>query len=392
MQTAASTAVPAVPLDVVATEVGTQAIVSWSPAQVAQPVTSYTVQNNFASDGLPLPDVSIVPNSGGLYPPTSVTIPGLATGVVYQFQILAGNAQGASGLSAPSNSIPLGITLPGTPIAAKATAGDTQAFVTWTLPQSVNGIISYTVTARINGAATGITATVPAPAPGSSSGSAIVSGLTNGTAYTFTVHATNAAGNGFESAPSLPITPLITNVPNTTIIVLGPAGVASTPVQVTYTVVVTNASLFPIQNVAIYNILTTIDGASILSIAPDQGTCTAVGPGIMQSICSAASMAPGQVININVVAQMNAATITLSSKVTAFDPNGVSTTFSQAFRTTQPSQPPPPPPPGTRIPVSVQASAIPTDLKAGGAGTILWNITNNTPNAANKVVFTITID
>ncbi len=392
MQTAASPAVPGAPLDVVATENGIQATVSWSPAQVAQPVTSYTVQNNFASNGLPLPDISVVPNGGGLYPPTSVAIPGLAAGVVYQFQVFASNAQGPSALSAPSNSIPLDVTVPGTPSAAKATAGDTQASVSWTLPQSVNGITSYTVTARINGAATAITATVPAPAPGSSSGSAIVSGLTNGTAYTFTVHATNAAGNGFESAPSLPITPLITNVPNTTIIVLGPAGVATTPTQVTYTVVVTNASLFPIQNVAINNILTTIDGASILSIAPDQGTCTAVGPGVTQSICSAASMSPGQVININVVAQMNAATITLSSKVTAFDANGVSTTFSQAFRTTQPSQPPPPPPPGTRIPVSVQASAIPTDLKAGGAGTILWNITNNTPNAANNVVFTITID
>jgi hypothetical protein len=391
-QTAAALAVPGATLDVVATEVGTQANVSWSPAQIAQQVDSYTVQNNFASDGAPLPDVSVVPNTGSLYPPTSVTIPGLATGVVYQFQVFASNAQGASALSAPSNSIPPGITLPGTPTAPKATAGDTQAFVTWTLPQSVNGITSYTVTARINGAATAFTSTLPPPAPGSSSASAIVSGLTNGTPYTFTVHATNAAGNGFESAQSLPITPLITNVPNTTIIVLGPAGVASTPAQVTYTVVVGNASLFPINNITIDNILTTIDGAFLISAIPDQGTCTPIGTGTTETICSVASMSPGQTFNITVVAQMNASTITLSSKITAFDANGVSTTFSQAFRTTQPSLPPPPPPPGTKIPVTVQGNAIPTDVHPLSQGTMLWTVTNNTAIPANNVAFTITMD
>ena len=391
-QTAAASAVPGAPLDVVAAEIGTQASVSWSPAQAAQPVTSYTVQNNFASNGVPLPDVTLVSNSGALYPPTSVTIPGLVSGVVYQFQVFASNAQGPSALSAPSNSIPLGITLPGTPTAAKATAGDTQASVTWTLPQSVNGILSYTVTARINGAATAITATVPPPPPGSGSGSAIVSGLTNGTAYTFTVHATNSAGNGFESTPTLPVTPLISNVPNTRIIVLGPAGVASTPVQVTYTVVVTNASLFPLNNVSINNVLTTTDGAFLVSAVPDQGTCSAVGAGITQTVCSVASMAPQETFNITVVAQMNAATITLSSKITAFDANGVSTTFSQAFRTTQPSLPPPPPPPGTRIPVTVQGNAIPTDVHPLSQGTILWTVTNNTALPASNVAFTITID
>ncbi|MGC2695473.1 MAG: fibronectin type III domain-containing protein [Candidatus Angelobacter sp.] len=391
-QTAAAPAIPGAPLDVVAAEIGSQAAVSWSPAQVAQPITSYTVQNSFASDGEPLPDVAVVPDAGSIYPPTSVTIPGLAAGTVYQFQVVAANAQGPSPASAPSNSIPLGITLPGVPSAVKAIAGDTQAFVGWTLPQSVNGIISYTVTARVNGAATAISATVPAPAPGSSSASAIVSGLTNGTAYTFTVHATNAAGNGFESALSLPVTPLITNVPNTTIIVLGPAGVASVPAQIAYTVVVTNASLFPIQNVSINDILTSIDNAFLISAVPDTGTCTPLGAGATQTICSVASMAPGQVMNIAVVAQMNAATITLSSKVTAFDVNGVSTTFSQAFRTTQPSLPPPPPPPNTKIPVVVQANAIPTDVHPAAQGTILWKVFNNTPLSANNVVFTITID
>ena len=390
IQTAAAPQVPGAPLNVVAEEIGTNAIVSWSPAQAAQQISGYTVQNNFASNGLTLPDVSVVPNGGSIYPPTSVTIPGLVPGVVYQFQVVATNAQGSSALSAPSNSIPVGITLPGTPTGVTATPGDTQAYVSWTLPQIVNGITSYTVTARVNGVPAGISATVPAPPAGSSTANVLISGLTDGTAYTFTVHATNSAGNGFESAPSLAVTPLITIVPNTTIVVLGPAGVASTPTQVTYTVQVQNASLFPIQNVAVNNILSTIDGAFLVSAVPDLGTCTAVGSGITQTVCSVAGMAPGQTMNITVVAQMNAATITLTSKVTAFDVNGASTTFSQAFRTTQPSLPPPPP--NVKIPVTVQANAIPTDLHPLSQGTILWTVGNNTTVAATNVVFTITID
>ncbi len=388
-QTAAAPAVPGAPLNVVAAESGTNATVSWSPAQTGQQVTSYTVQNTLAGNGLSLPDITVVPNGGSLYPATSVTIPGLTAGILYQFQVFASNAQGSSAATL-SNTIPVGVKLPGTPSAVTATAGDTQAYVSWTLPQSVNGITSYTVTARVNGVASGISVTVPAPAPGSSSANTIVSGLSNGTAYTFTVHATNSAGNGQESAPSLPVIPAITNVPNTTIVVLGPAGVASTPTQVTYTVQVQNASLFPIQNVTVNNILSTIDGASILSITPDQGTCSAVAAGALQSVCTLAAMAPGQTLNISVVAQMNAATITLTSTVTAFDVNGVSTTFSQAFRTTQPGLPPPPP--NVKIPVTVQANAIPTDLHPLSQGTILWTITNNTTVAATNVVFTITID
>lgn len=389
-QTAAATDVPGAPLNVVASEIGTTAIINWSPAQVAQPVTSYTVRNNFASNGLLLPDATVIPAGSGLYPPTSITISGLAAGVVYQFQVLASNAQGSSPLSAPSNSVPLGITLPGVPGAAVATAGDTQAAVSWILPQSVNGITSYTVTARINGVATAISTTVPPPVPGSSTGSAVVSGLTNGTAYTFTVHATNAAGNGFESAPSLAVTPLITNVPNTTIVVNGPSGVAATPTQVTYGIVVTNASLFPVQNVTVNNILSSVDGAFIISVQPDAGACTTVGAGVTQTICSVASMAPGQVFNISVIAQMNGAAITDTAVVTGFDANGVSLTFSKAFRTTQPSLPPPPP--ATKIPVSVSGSATPSTVKPGGTGILTWTVGNNSSTAANNVVFTITID
>jgi titin len=390
-QTAAAPDVPKAPLNVVARENGANAVINWSPAQSAQKVTSYTVHNNFASNGAPLADVTVLPSGPRRFPPTSVEIPGLASGVVYQFQVLATNAQGSSPYSAPSNTIPLGVSLPGVPTAVQAIAGDAQASVSWTLPQSVNGITSYTVTALLNGSPTSITSTVPAPAPGSSSGSAIVSGLTNGSAYTFTVHATSAAGSGEESLPSLPVTPLLSNVPNSTIVVNGPPNVASVPTQVTYTVVVQDASPFPIFNVNVNSVLSTTDGAFIISATPDAGICSAVGSGITQTICHVPSMAPGQLLNITVVTQMNAAAITLTSTVTALDQNGSSLTFSKAFRTGQPTvQPPPSTLPTISLPVS--GSANPSTIHPGNTGILTWTVSNGTTTPASNVVFTITID
>ena len=72
------------------------------------------------------------------------------------------------------------------------------ASVSFTAPVLTGGsvITGYTVTSTPGG----ITASGP-------SSPIVISGLTNGTAYTFTVHATNAAGNGPESSPSNSVTP-----------------------------------------------------------------------------------------------------------------------------------------------------------------------------------------
>ncbi len=96
-------------------------------------------------------------------------------------------------------------TLPGTPTAVDATAGNGNATLTWTAPANGNSpITSYTVTPYI-----GSTAQTPSTVTGSpATPSATVSGLTNGTTYTFTVTATNSVGAGPVSAASNPVTPL----------------------------------------------------------------------------------------------------------------------------------------------------------------------------------------
>jgi hypothetical protein len=87
---------------------------------------------------------------------------------------------------------------PGAPVGVSAGAGDGQATVSFEAPGSNGGaqITSYTVTSSPGG----LTAT--------GAGSPItVTGLANGTMYTFTVTATNSAGTGLTSAASNPVTP-----------------------------------------------------------------------------------------------------------------------------------------------------------------------------------------
>jgi hypothetical protein len=93
------------------------------------------------------------------------------------------------------------VTVPSAPSGVSAVAGDASATVRWSAPGSTGGspVTSYEVVAAPGGA--------KVTASGSAT-TATVTGLTTGTAHTFTVRATNAAGTGAASAPSSPVTPL----------------------------------------------------------------------------------------------------------------------------------------------------------------------------------------
>ena len=96
---------------------------------------------------------------------------------------------------------------PDAPTIGTAVAADAQATVSFTAPSSDGGsvITSYTATSSPGG----ITGTLSQ----AGSGSITVTGLTNGTAYTFTVTATNAIGTSTASAPSGSVTPTPTPTP-----------------------------------------------------------------------------------------------------------------------------------------------------------------------------------
>ena len=96
----------------------------------------------------------------------------------------------------------LGNSASGAPTSVSATAGNEEATVSYTAPSSNGGseITSYTATSSPDD----ISATVNQ----AGSGDITVTGLTNGTDYTFTVTATNAIGTSAASAASNPVTPV----------------------------------------------------------------------------------------------------------------------------------------------------------------------------------------
>ncbi len=128
---------------------------------------------------------------------TSGTLTFLAIGTC---DISAEQAGNGAYTAAPTitQSFAVNATVPGAPTIGTATAGNTQATVTFTAPGSDGGsaITTYTATSNPSGV-TGTCANSPCT----------VTGLANGTAYTFTVTAANAAGSGAASVASNSVTP-----------------------------------------------------------------------------------------------------------------------------------------------------------------------------------------
>jgi hypothetical protein len=97
------------------------------------------------------------------------------------------------------------LLLPPAPTSVTATAGDTQATVSWSAPTvlSQTPITDYTLQRQPSG---GSWTTVTRSA--STATSATVTGLTNGTAYQFRVAAVNGIGTGSYSTASSSVTPV----------------------------------------------------------------------------------------------------------------------------------------------------------------------------------------
>ena len=174
------------------------------------PITRYTVTSNPAGG---------VDAQAGTTATTRL-VTGLANGTSYTFTVTATNAIGTSAPSVPTNAVTPSApaTVPSAPLNVVATAGNASATVSFA-PPSTNGgsaITHYTVTVA------------PAGGTDQQAGTAAttrwITGLVNGTSYTFTVTAHNALGPGPASAPSNAVVPSVPAGPPG-----APTGVVATP-------------------------------------------------------------------------------------------------------------------------------------------------------------------
>jgi len=111
-----------------------------------------------------------------------------------------GGITGETALEQVERSVALSVAVDGPPTNPVGVSGNETVSVSWTAPVLVSGatVTSYTVTAS-PGSATCVTATT----------SCVVSGLTNGTAYTFVVVATFSDSNTRTSVASAEVTPVV---------------------------------------------------------------------------------------------------------------------------------------------------------------------------------------
>jgi hypothetical protein len=197
----------AAPTNVVATAANASAIITYT-ASTSSGITGYTATAS--------PGGATASSSGAA---TTINFPGLTNGTAYTFTVTATNGIAISTASAATAAVtpaapsqaPTGVT---------GTAGNAQVTLTFTPPVSTGGsaITGYTATSSPGG----FTGTSAGATP-----SIVVTGLTNGTPYTFTVTATNSVGPGSPSISSAPVTPITVPGAPTAVVATGVDGGAN---------------------------------------------------------------------------------------------------------------------------------------------------------------------
>jgi hypothetical protein len=188
--TAATVTAPGSPGTPTATAGNGSATVDWPAPTTGGTPTGYTVT---ASPG--------GQTCTATPPTTSCEVTGLNNGTGYTFTVTANNSGGTSSASPSSNSVtPVApLSPPGAPGTPTATAGNGSATVEWPAPTTGGDPATYTVTASPGGQ----TCTATAPAV-----TCEVTGLNNGTGYTFSVTANNSGGTSSASPSSNSVSPL----------------------------------------------------------------------------------------------------------------------------------------------------------------------------------------
>jgi predicted lipoprotein with Yx(FWY)xxD motif len=185
---------PAAPAKPTASPGNASARVTWvAPANGGSAITHYIVT----------PFIGTTAQMERTFPAPAVTqvITGLANGTTYTFKVKARNAIG-TGLNSVA-SAPVKVGTPVAPAKPGVAPGNASARVHWVAP-AANGsaITGYNVLPFI-----GTAAQPPARPFGSGVRAGLITGLTNGTTYTFKVAATNGVGQGPFSVASAAVKP-----------------------------------------------------------------------------------------------------------------------------------------------------------------------------------------
>jgi uncharacterized repeat protein (TIGR02543 family) len=243
---------PSAPINVTAIPSNASATVSWDPPVSinGSAITGYTV--TAYKGGVLVSGATCTTTTA-----ETCAINGLTNGDEYTFKVTATNDVGTSVVSVASAAVTPS-TVPNAPSAVTAVVGDTQATISFTAPTNNGGaaLTSYTVTSSPGD----FTCTVNAPTT-----SCIVSGLSNGTAYTFTVKATNANGDSLASTASSSITPAkAPDAPTNVLVVAG-----TEKITVSWTAPASNGSPITSYTVQAYDSSgTAVAGATCVATAP----------------------------------------------------------------------------------------------------------------------------
>lgn len=190
--TPAALAVPGAPTGLAASSVGqTSAVLSWTPP--AGTLTGYRAS---------MSPSGIVPAVGATA--RTVTVTGLAAGTTYTFTLAATSSVG-TGANAQVTFTTSAVTAPSAPTGLAVSAVTTTGFtVRWTAPAQGGPLTGYTGTLSPPDGA-------PIPTIGPAATTVVLTALTPGTGYTFTLAASNASGPG--ASASVPATTLPAVVP-----------------------------------------------------------------------------------------------------------------------------------------------------------------------------------
>ena len=184
-----------------------QVLLTWDTGDPG--IARYKVSTTYTSTGDTYLNTFLSPGSGDQ---TTVLIPGLTNRTDYTFTVQAVDTSGSTGTGLPSSVAATPVPVPVLPANLSPTAGNGQVVLTWDDPND-SSITKYQVRSKVRNSDDNTYtdwANIAVTDPDAPPTTYTVTGLTNGTEYTFAVRAVNASGDG--DASSVSATPIA--VPN----------------------------------------------------------------------------------------------------------------------------------------------------------------------------------